>query len=107
MKPTAFIQRFARLLPAVLALSAASLSPSAHAQATVSGAVDGVKAAAGKVGDAVNSAGQKLDAATPRTEAYKKKETKEKMEAKQAAADKPVAPKKKKKAKKAKAKPAA
>ena len=108
MKSKPILQQFARLLPALLALCAASATLSAHAQAVASGPVEGIKAAAGKVGDAVNSAGQKLDAATPRTEAYKKKEAKEKMEAKlAAAADQPVAAKKKKKAKKAKVKPAA
>ncbi len=107
MKSKPILQQFARLLPALLALCAASATLSAHAQAAASGPVEGIKAAAGKVGDAVNSAGQKLDAATPRTEAYKKKEAKEAMEAKHASADKPSAAKKKKKAKKAKAKPAA
>jgi hypothetical protein len=105
LKSNAFFQPLTRLLPALLALCAGGMNVSALAQAAASGPVEGIKAAAGKVGDAVNSAGQKLDAATPRTEAYKKKEVQKKMEAKQASADKSVAAKKK--AKKAKAKPAA
>ena len=106
MNSNAFRQQLTRLLPALLALCAASVSLSSHAQAAAAGPLEGIKAAAGKVGDAVNSAGQKLDAATPRTEAYKKKEAKEKMEAKQTASDQPAATKKEKKTKKSLVKPA-